>query len=81
MILNGSGLPANTTYFYPTITSGTSPSVSTRYTPLGTGSVSLDTEGDPGYFRVEKYLEANFLLLGIPTNLNFTTTGTGTGGY
>jgi len=30
VILNGSGLPANTTYFYPTITSGTSPSVSTR---------------------------------------------------
>lgn len=81
VILNGSGLPANTSYFYPVGGVGTNPSVSQRYVPLGTNPQGLNDEADPGYFRVEKYLEANFLLLGIPTDLNFTTTGTGTGGY
>lgn len=83
VILNGSGLPANTSYFYPISTpTGTDASVSVRYEPLGTGPLSLSNEGDPGYFRVEKYLEANFLLLGIPTDLDFSgISGTGTGGY
>ena len=86
VILNGSGLPANTSYFYPVFTpgtgTGTDASVSVRYDPLGTGLVDLSNEGGPGYFRVEKYLEANFLLLGIPTDLDFSSiSGTGTEGY
>lgn len=55
VVLNGQGLPASTM-----IVSGTG---------TGTGTTGVgSSSGDPGVIHVEKYEEANFLLLGIPTS-------------
>lgn len=54
VILNGAGLPADTTVFG---------------TGSGGGSSGTAIETEYGYRKVEKYAESNFLLLGIPSSL------------
>jgi hypothetical protein len=63
VILNGNGTPANTTAI-----------TGTAYgTGTGTGGREVY------YHRVQYYKETNLLLLGIPSDLNFSGPGTGTG--